>query len=80
MLFTEVETERRRPVICDRCGCKMIFADEILRSVDGRNTYLKYVCPHRAGEPGCGRTKAVIFGKEPNVRLKRTSNNSFVEA
>jgi hypothetical protein len=58
----------------------MVFADEALRSIDGRNMYLKYVCPHRSGEAGCGKTKAIIFGKDPKVRLKKTLNNRFVEA
>lgn len=79
-VFTKTETERRRPINCDFCGAKMVFADEALRSIDGRNMYLKYICPHRAGEPGCGKTKAVIFGKDPKVRLKKTLKNSFVEA
>ena len=80
MLSTKIETEKRRPIICDWCGSRMVFADEVLKSIDGRSMYLKYVCPHRQGESGCGRTKAVIFGREPNVRLKRTNGNDFIEA
>jgi hypothetical protein len=79
MSFVKTETERRHPVICDVCGSKMVFADEVFKSVDGRNMYIKYVCPHRMGEQGCGKTKAVIFGKDPNVRLKKNLNNHFVE-
>ena len=78
-MFNKTQTERRRPVTCDSCGVTMVFADEVLRSVDGRETYLKYVCPHRAGEPGCGRTKAVMFGREPRVRLRKTPGNNFIK-
>jgi hypothetical protein len=79
-LLNRTGRERRRPIICDSCGRAMVFADEVLRSIDGRNMYLRYVCPHRAGEPGCGKTKVVMFGKDPKARLRKTLNNTFVEA
>ncbi|MBN2120837.1 MAG: hypothetical protein JW734_07275 [Candidatus Omnitrophica bacterium] len=77
---TKIKIEKRKPIICETCGVQMVFADEVLKSIDGRNIYLKYVCPHRAGEPGCGRVKAVPFAREPDVRLRRTRESSFVEA
>ena len=40
-MFTKSETEKRRPIICDSCGTKMVFADEALMKqilkADGAN-------------------------------------------
>ncbi|MFC1514368.1 hypothetical protein ACFL5X_00505 [Candidatus Omnitrophota bacterium] len=80
MPSTEAKPYKRNPTICDSCGTHMVFADEVLKSIDGRGTYLKYVCPRRTGEKGCGKTKRVLFERNPSDRLKRIEANSFIPA
>lgn len=66
--------EKRRVVACDRCGCKMVFAGEILKSKRSSRIYLKYLCPRRAEEPGCGLAKMIRLGRSERLKLKAISD------
>lgn len=58
--------ERRRPVKCDICKSEMLFDGEIVISPKaGREIYVRYVCPRREKEKGCGATKMIIFKRKP---------------
>jgi transcription elongation factor Elf1 len=69
--------DRRHPVICNTCGKEMVFAKDIMKSNHSGSIYLKYVCPSREGERGCGSVKMVKFSREPNTRYVREEHNSF---
>ncbi|MFC1599212.1 hypothetical protein ACFL2W_00320 [Candidatus Omnitrophota bacterium] len=70
--------EKRDPVLCDKCGSEMVFAKEVFYSAKGDWVYLKYICPQRTGEQGCGSVKRIRFEKEPRVKFRRTGSNSFL--
>lgn len=72
--------EKRNPTRCDVCGTTMVFGGEFLKSIDGRCTYLKYVCPRRTNEQGCGRVKRVLYEKASDARLKKLDASSFIPA
>ena len=80
MRSQDMKSEKRQPVICSHCHSEMVFAGEILKSIIGGHIYLKYVCPRRQGELGCGTTKMIPFQKEPKVKLRRLNSTSFVSA
>ena len=79
MLATQVRSEQRKPTRCDLCGTKMVFGEEILKSIDGRSVYLKYICPRRGQEPGCGQIKHIRFSRD-DARLKDIDINTFIPA
>jgi hypothetical protein len=55
--------ERRHPVRCDVCNREMVFANMVRASRGGKNIYVKYICPTRGGESGCGATTWISFDK-----------------
>jgi hypothetical protein len=69
--------ENRHPITCKNCGLQMIFGNEVLRSPRNGSVYLKFVCPHRSGEAGCGKVRRVRFEREPKQRFRRTKANNF---
>ena len=64
------QKNRREPVICDRCGTEMVFGKDIFESSKGDHLYVKYVCPCRQGELGCGAVKMVRFAKESDLKFR----------
>ena len=60
--------ENRESIMCSKCGANMVFAKEVLDSPKDNVIYLRYICPQRTGERGCGTTKMIPFEKEPKVK------------
>ena len=56
----------------------MVFAKEVLYSPKTAIIYLKYVCPKRTGETGCGAVKKVHFERDPDVKFRRTTGTNFL--
>lgn len=59
--------QERKPIICDYCGREMVFSKEVLIPPRSAYIYLKYICPRRKGEPGCGAVKKVRFKREKGI-------------
>jgi len=78
MELVKLKTEKRDPIVCDRCGTKMEFCQEILYSPRDTAVYLKYVCPHREGEQGCGAVKRVCFQREQDLKFRKAFDNFFL--
>lgn len=64
----QIKYERREPVVCDVCKHVMEFSGEIMASPDGGDIYVKYVCPRRDNEKGCGAFKLILFKKSQKPR------------
>ena len=60
--------DKRKPIKCDFCGNEMVFSKEAWSSSDGTVIYLKYVCPSRSDERGCGKSKIVSLQRDSNIK------------
>jgi len=70
----EKSKEKRKPIICPNCGCKMLCMNRF-QSVYNliRGFYVWYICPRRKGEHGCGHSillKIAAKTKRPQKIIK----------
>ena len=74
--------DKRQPIICSNCGKEMVFGKEVLKSDRQGSIFLRYICPHRKDESGCGAVKMVSFARESRQKLRQTKTRggSFVGA
>ena len=59
----EVLYERRHPVKCERCNTEMAFAKVIKLVRRTEDVHVKYICPTREDESGCGVSTWIAFEK-----------------
>ena len=69
--------DKRQPIKCNSCGSEMVFGKEVWMSTNGATLCLRYVCPHRIGERGCGQSRVVELQRTPGEEFKRAGDNIF---